>query len=282
MSRWPSRITPQQLRFAELYATTDLSLTAAFRLAYPPRNAGRKPATERRAASRLARNLRVKQAIELAIPPDPERMRREALITLWRVDQGELDPRLGDHARARLREANRMLREAEQGPERRRRRKAWRMFSQAVSQIYQGRCHAGPPLSPAERTELIFAHYAPFAPPGPIEVSAPTLPVEPDVAEIEELVRTQQLARGTRPAPALPAEVPCPQPGCFPQSVPSGSGDESIAAVTALRAIATGTPPPPTGTWTLEIIPGFFPPKRRRVWKPIDNSNETPRNGGDQ
>src|SRR5262245_33173582 len=111
VKRAPTDPTPQQRRFAELYATSDLPAAHCFREAYPPRAAGRKPATERVAASRLLRNPKVILAIERASMLDPERMKQEALAVLGRINEGEMDPRHSEAALARLREANRALRQ---------------------------------------------------------------------------------------------------------------------------------------------------------------------------
>src|SRR5215471_411510 len=109
-NRQPTDPTPRQERFARIYATTELNATECFRLAYPSAS-GRKPATEHVAASRLLRNPRVIRAIERASMLDPERMKQEALAVLGRINEGELDPRHSAAALARLREANRALRE---------------------------------------------------------------------------------------------------------------------------------------------------------------------------
>jgi hypothetical protein len=276
--------TEQQQLFAQLHAVTGLSLVDCFRVAYPKRKLKRREETEWRGAVRMLRAPGVITALEKLRLNDPEQMRRESLIALNRIAQGELDARLSRAAAAQLKEANRIIerraaleRSAEHELERRReqearrrereaRRRAWRMFYRAAGAVYRMRHNGRPPLSPAERTRIIFEHFAPLALPEPL----PPPPADVQMSELREHIHVQQQALEAErtPVPEDPVEMK-PEPGCFPHPMVPEAND-SIATVPTGRPVA----PPPAGEWQLIPIAGRFPPRYRRVWKPAEPAQE--------
>jgi len=261
--------TAQQEHFAELVVTTDLSLTAAFREAYPPRARGRAPATEWRAASRLAKNPRVVRAMERARLLDPRQMKQEALVILSRISNGELDPRFRHGALAQLREANRALRhEAERAKtaardlEQRQQQEGWKRLSKATALLYQTKHNGERPLTSQERTDLIFSKLAPIVPVAPVAPVAPSAPAESEeqLVEIQDLVHERQAALQAERQQARspePVQEECgPQPGCFPQH--------------AQEDTPRSATPTPVGRWRTVPIPGCHPPRVRRIWEPFE------------
>jgi hypothetical protein len=256
-----------------LYTTTDLSLTASYRLAYPPSASGRKPATEWRAASRALRARGVVRALERAALLDPRRMKEEALVALGRITRGELDPSYSPSALARLREGDRVLRQGaarartmERDREQRQQQEAWSMFAKAAVSLYKSRRNGRPPLSREEQTQLIFDHYRPIAPPELLAAPPPAEPDDPHMTAMLKHVRSRQRALDAERVPTPPTAELCPEPGgCFPQPVDSSGG--APIAIAALHS-ATGPPPEPAGEWILEPVPGRHPPVRRRRWVP--------------
>jgi hypothetical protein len=275
--------TPQQALFAALCTTTDNTLVENYRLAYPARGS-RQPATERRAASRLAHHPRVLRAIERARQLgqssmvraleraallDPVQMKREALITLGRVERGELDLRCAKAARSRLREADRQLRKHELRAQnaardliQRQREDASRRFFRAMQQLAESRRNGGPPLSHEERVALIFQKLAPIAPPEPLPASpVPAAPPPPDPGQLNELwehvhVRQQALEQERH------------QTG--PQSFAGPSATEENTATARPYEPAPAAPNPAADEtaedgWVWRAVPGHHPPKWRWV-----------------
>src|SRR5262249_3022387 len=150
--------------------------------------------------------------MERAALLDPRRMKQEALVILRRISQGELDPACSPAAVAQLREAERGLRQqaarakgaerelrrrqrtAERDLRQRQRQEAWRRFARAAALVYKSRRNGRPPLSPEERTTLIFERLAPALPPAAWRPPLVSLSLDPDthLAEVTEHVRAQQ------------------------------------------------------------------------------------------
>src|SRR5262249_15649779 len=138
---------------------------------------------------------------------DPERMKQDALLVLQRISQGELDPSSTRAALAQLREADRAItkratcaRTIERDLDQRRRREASRIFTKAAHAVLLSRRNGRAPLSPEQRTELIFARYAPIVPAEPVGLSLPAAEPDAHAAEIAAFVRTQSV-QGNRRSP---------------------------------------------------------------------------------
>jgi hypothetical protein len=91
------RLTPQQQEFVRLVVEEGQTFTAAYRLAYPPRNVTRSRGAEQVAARRLAHRPLVEQRMEQLreelLASDPAEMRRRANAVLGRILAERLDPR---------------------------------------------------------------------------------------------------------------------------------------------------------------------------------------------
>jgi hypothetical protein len=207
---------------------------------------------------------------------DPARLRRDALLTLRLIAWGKLDPRGTQAARAQLHEANRILHQTEKRAWYPRhaiavqRKEAWGRLFRAIQEVTESRRNDRPPLTHQERVELIFRTYAPIAPPESLPAPPPPALAPPNphsVDELRELVCAEQQA----------LEDERRQIG--PRSSTGPSAEEDILEVTApgqpaevIDANITSMPscPPSTavGEWRRVAIPGFHPPRFKRIWVP--------------
>jgi hypothetical protein len=245
----PRRLTLRQQDFARALAVTDLPTVAVFRAIYPPQRGPRQPQTELTKSYRLSKDPRVRELVQNIIATEPERRKLEAMITLHRVEKGELPRERAIFAKAELHRADKELRKQLREQEERVRRPqqaAWKLFWQLQQAIVKSR-----KLSPEQRTALIFRTYAPQEPVLSEEVLAEEARSQPltETAcgqELREFVRLQQEERWAElpqePEPQLEQQLP---------QMPSGSGH-----------------------WENQRIPGRFGKGAvRRVWMP-DNPEE--------
>jgi hypothetical protein len=254
-------MTKQQREFVRLMiASPQASATSVYRQVYPAQQAKRNPATERSAASRLLRSPEVVGEIDRALALDPISIEREALLTLAWIAEGKLDRRLERAARARLRVARidlrrRAARERTRASDREQKRRAWKLFFDSA-RLLRANPHAA--LSPAEKTKLIFDYYRPAVPSAPYAgtVSVTTHPELAD--EIRNLVECGRLAQQAPPEEQKHTAAP----RSFARPAPE--------LATPLIEIESLWPAAPTsaGEWHWELIPGHFPARRRRVWRP--------------
>jgi hypothetical protein len=261
MNRLP---TPRQWRFAALRAAGVLSLADCYRAAYP-RAGLRNLGTLYAEASRLARHPAVLWAVARIQAEARGATRLERLQTRARAAFAEQIIR--EAARRTGRQcARESVWVAEHGKECRRRDLLWRLFAQAVVAI--GKARGGLPVfvPPEERTRLIFDHYAPVLPPLalaplpertiPVAVARASAAAVADGAELDALVHMQRTQRARSPEPEREPAESGPQPGCFPPPMPA----EADAPPWPIP------PPPAAGHWEERMVPGHFPPQRRRVW----------------
>jgi hypothetical protein len=232
-------MTARQEHFASLVAR-GVSGAAAYRQAYLARTNGRRQATEATEAYRLIRHPEVAQAIERERLREAEwraewgemayQRRGEALRVLERIHRGEIAAKYAANALTQLAECNRVRRQrtalmAVKGSAT---KHAWQLFLRAAQRIARTR---PPALSAQERTQLIFARYAPVFPGGGAGagfmagVAAESVVPETDearahAAELEAHVRTQQEAlRSSRGGVTEPTGSELewgPLPGHFP------------------------------------------------------------------
>jgi hypothetical protein len=275
-------LTAKQAAFVMAYAKKGLSLTEAYRRAYPPRSGARQRQTEWSNASRLQQKAHVAWAIEAVglrtadteAVRDPEAVRREALIGLRKIRKGRLDPARTRAIEAELRQANRALRERARADRLKLtecRKEAWRRFIQACGSIEMAHRAQVSLLSPEERTRRIFAILAPR----PADLArSPDMPHDPEQTaelELQEYVRSRQLVQAGERTSGKQEEDSCREAGY-------AAGSEPVRAALAGRAqVIAALPVPaaagralPAGEWRFLQVPGFFPPRRRRVWVPAE------------
>jgi hypothetical protein len=123
-------------------------------------------------------------------------------------------------------------------------------------------------LTPQQRTEIVFAHFAPIVMSEPVLVTTvPPVgePTREEVAELRGFLNKRQTGvRESAPEPEVP---------CLGSVSPSGSTSASLtnAEIQSLR----GAPPSPVGRWEVRPIAGHHPPRWRRVWIPTPEGDDS-------
>jgi hypothetical protein len=255
---------PRQWRFAALLATGALSLSDCFRAVYGRRQSRQ---VEWSSASRLAASAVIRWAVARIAVEAQGATRLDKLQTRSRIHFA--DAVLRAHARrvGRISERERDRR-AEQQAQRERRALAWQMFAENYLAIARAKGGRSGFLTPQQRTEIVFAHFAPIAVPEPVVVTTVPPVGEPTREEVAELkVFLDRRQTGIRESAAAP-EVPC-----LGSVSPSGSISASLtnAEIQSLRA----APPIAVGRWEVRPIAGRHPPRWRRVWIPPSEGEDS-------
>jgi hypothetical protein len=151
-------------------------------------------------------------------------------------------------------------RRAEQQAQRERRTLAWRMFVETYLSMARAKGGQETFFTPAQRTEIVFAHFAPIALPEPAPAGA-TFLTGPSGEEAAELKAFVEERRSVEKLESDPPGISVVRPGCFPQPVPVDSADDDMPSI---------GPPAPAGHWEWRPVAGHFPMRRRRIWIPAE------------
>jgi hypothetical protein len=234
--RLPARDpTPQQWKFAEA-CLSGLSLVDAYVTAYPSRGKSRSRESERVKAKRLAKNSAVvwamqqvaqRQAEEEAVA-NPEKVRKECLITLRRVRLGRLDSSYARAILAELREANREIERQEERARKQQRAErdtSWQLLqaldAMKTATVKRNVARATAVRSPSASTEVLPQITHPVRPHDPPlkPVAAPTPLAAAETNQDDELhqyVRAQQADRAAAAPKKPPQRELSYVPGYFP------------------------------------------------------------------